>query len=91
MYKTIERNLRGTPVHEVSVNEARQNFKELLNRAADGDEIMIVRHGRPIAKLSPPPAIRRPLPDLTDFRKSITYTGKPLSQMVIEEREKDRC
>lgn len=77
-------------MEEVSVNEARQNFKELLNRAAEGEEIMIVRHGRPIAKISPPPPVRRPLPDMTEFQKSITYTGKPLSQMVIEEREKDR-
>ena len=75
---------------EVSVNVARQNFKDLLDRVADGEEIMIVRHGRPIAKFVPPPPARPRLPDLTEFRKSIKYTGKPLSQIVIEERQKDR-
>ncbi len=77
-------------MEDVSVNEARRNFKEILDRVMVGEEITIARHGRPIARIVPVNARRRRLPDMTEFHKSIKYTGKPLSQMVIEEREKDR-
>ncbi len=77
-------------MEDVSVNEARRNFKEILDRVMVGEEITIARHGRPIARIVPVNPRRRRLPDMTEFHKSIKYTGKPFSQMVIEERAKDR-
>ncbi len=91
MYESKVQNLESAPMmDDVSVNEARRNFKEILDRVCAGEEISIARHGRPIARIVPVNPRRQRLPDMTEFLKTITYTGKPLSQIVIEEREKDR-
>ena len=37
----------------VSAREANQAFSRLLSRAAGGEEIIITRRGRPVAKLVP--------------------------------------
>jgi prevent-host-death family protein len=50
MYKNADEHRPG----HVSVSEARQDFAELVNRAAYGDErIRIVRRGREIAAIVP--------------------------------------
>lgn len=37
----------------VNVYDAKTNFSRLLARVEDGDEIVISRHGRPVARLVP--------------------------------------
>ncbi len=37
----------------VSAREANQSFSKLLAEVAAGDEVVITRRGRPVAKLSP--------------------------------------
>ena len=50
MYKTIDEHRPG----HVSVSEARQDFAELVNRAAYGHErVRVVRRGREIAAIVP--------------------------------------
>ena len=44
----------------VSVYDAKTNLSRLLDRAANGEEIVITRNGRPVAKLVPAVAARRP-------------------------------
>lgn len=39
---------------QVNISEARRRFKELLDRAAAGERIVISRDGTPLAELSPP-------------------------------------
>lgn len=38
---------------EVSVYEAKTHLSRLLDRAAAGEEIILTRHGRPVARLGP--------------------------------------
>ncbi len=38
---------------EVSVHEAKTHLSRLIRRAADGEEIVISRRGRPMVKLQP--------------------------------------
>ena len=38
---------------KVNVYDAKTNLSRLLDRAAAGEEIVITRHGRPVAKLGP--------------------------------------
>jgi prevent-host-death family protein len=38
---------------EVSVHEAKTHFSRLLKRAATGEEIVILRSGKPVARLVP--------------------------------------
>ncbi|MBV9949063.1 MAG: type II toxin-antitoxin system Phd/YefM family antitoxin [Myxococcales bacterium] len=44
----------------VSVYDAKTNLSRLLDRAAAGEEIVITRNGRPVAKLVPATASRKP-------------------------------
>jgi prevent-host-death family protein len=40
-------------MHEIGAFEAKNKLSELLDRAERGDEIVITRRGRPVAKLVP--------------------------------------
>jgi antitoxin (DNA-binding transcriptional repressor) of toxin-antitoxin stability system len=42
----------------MSASEARAALPELLNRVEDGEEVTITRHGRPVAILVRPDALR---------------------------------
>jgi len=44
----------------VSVYDAKTNLSRLLDRAAGGEEIVITRNGRPVAKLVPAIPVRKP-------------------------------
>ena len=46
----------------INVHDAKTNFSKLLERVAAGEEIVIGKNGRPVAKLVPEPALtlRRP-------------------------------
>jgi len=44
----------------VSVYDAKTNLSRLLDRAASGEEVVITRNGRPVAKLVSATPVRRP-------------------------------
>jgi antitoxin (DNA-binding transcriptional repressor) of toxin-antitoxin stability system len=43
----------------MSISEARAALPELLSRVEEGEEVTITRHGRPVAVLVRPDALRR--------------------------------
>lgn len=43
----------------VSTAEAKNRFSKLLRIVADGEPVVITRHGRPVAQIAPPPIERR--------------------------------
>ena len=90
MYEITVRNTKGVLMEEISVKNARDNFKDLLDRVAMGEEVVIVRHGKPVARLLPPKPKHPRLPDLSELRASIHVTGTPASRLIIEERDKER-
>jgi prevent-host-death family protein len=77
-------------LRKVSVKEARENLKALIDQAAAGEEIILLRRGKEVARLVPPGGNRRKLPSLEDFRASLDAKGKPLSADVVEGRERER-
>ena len=77
-------------LRKVSVREARENLKSLIDQAAAGEEIILLRRGREVARLVPPKGSPRKLPSLETFRASIHPQDKPLSSEVISGREKER-
>jgi prevent-host-death family protein len=44
----------------VSVYDAKTNLSRLLDRAASGEEVVITRNGRPVAKLVAATPVRKP-------------------------------
>ena len=74
---------------EVNVKEARCNFSSLLDRVERGEEIIIKRRGKKIARLISPEN-NKFLPSLQNFRASIKLTGDPLSKAVTDLRNEER-
>jgi prevent-host-death family protein len=74
---------------EVNVKEARGNFSSLLDRVERGEEIIIKRRGKKIARLISPEN-NKFLPSLQNFRASIKLAGDPLSKTVTDLRNEER-
>jgi prevent-host-death family protein len=77
-------------MHRVSVAEARQKFRALLDEVASGGEVAILRRGKEVARIVPAPSGVRRLPSLAAFRKSIKIKGEPMSATVIRMRREER-
>ena len=74
----------------VSIKEARENLRSLLDRVAAGEEIVLLRRGKEVARLIPPRNRRRRLPSLQAFRRSVAVEGRPLSDEVARGRREER-
>jgi prevent-host-death family protein len=58
--------LQEKPMAKVSAFEAKTRFGELLERVSRGEEVVITRHGKPVARLVPEGATR-----LDDVRRAV--------------------
>ena len=76
---------------ETSAREARQHLSHLLDMVEQGEEIIITRRGQTIARLT---SVETKIPkrraNMKAFRAKIKAKGKSLSDIIIEERYKDR-
>uniref|UniRef100_A0A7C4RRH7 Antitoxin n=1 Tax=Desulfatirhabdium butyrativorans TaxID=340467 RepID=A0A7C4RRH7_9BACT len=75
---------------EVSVKQARNSIATLLDLTQKGEEILILRRGKKVARLVSIVNSEKRLPDLSDFRASIVVGGDSLSQAVIDSRNMER-
>lgn len=75
---------------EMNVKEVRNNLRLILDKVEQGEEVVITRRGRRVARLSSLENAPTPLKSLNEFRKSIHVKGSPLSQTVIDQRGKER-
>ena len=75
---------------KINVKEARSKLSSLLDQVETGDEVVILRRGKEVARLVSPKAKTDLLPSLKDFRDSIRITGKSLSNAVMYGRKKER-
>jgi prevent-host-death family protein len=44
---------------DVSIVEAKNRLPEIIHAVEDGEEVVITRHGKPVAQIVPPPPERR--------------------------------
>jgi prevent-host-death family protein len=75
---------------EINAKEARGKLSSLLKKVEKGDEIVVVRRGKQVARLVPFQRKEKHLPQLREFRASIKIKGKPLSTTVSDSREEAR-
>jgi prevent-host-death family protein len=66
---------------KVTAFEAKTRFGELLNRVAQGEEVVITRHDKPVARLVPEGAqrldeVRRAVTGLKELQERIRRRGK---------------
>lgn len=72
--------------------EAKNRLSELLDAAENGEEVMITKHGRPVAKLTPidnfDRAKAREAADwLLEFRKKHPLRGLKIKDLINEGRK----
>ena len=90
---------------QVGIKEAKNNLSQLLARVEAGEEVLITKRGRPVARIVREPdaaiaSIRAALAQLVeeglatlptrslkkDVLPLVKVKGKPVSEMVIEDR-----
>ncbi len=75
---------------KVQVNEVREQLAKYLAEAEQGEEIIITKHSKPVARLMAIEKKEKRFEDMEEFRKQFQSKGKPLSQIVIDMRNEDR-
>jgi len=73
-------------VKHVGIKLARAALPDLVRRAEAGEEIIITRHGKAVARLVGAPREPRALPTLREFRRSIGPDGTSAVPLIREER-----
>ncbi|MGH9452459.1 MAG: type II toxin-antitoxin system Phd/YefM family antitoxin [Terriglobia bacterium] len=76
--------------HRVSVREAREGLRRLLDQVQAGDEVLVLRRGVEVGRLVRPERRPVPLPDLSALRASVKRRGRALSQDIREARRSNR-
>lgn len=75
---------------EINVKEVRINFASILDRVEKGEEVVITRRGKRVARITNLCDEATPLKSLKKFRNNISIKGKSLGQTVINQRENER-
>lgn len=73
----------------VSVAQAKARLSALLDKVEAGEQVVITRHGRPVAHLSGHIKPKKPLGDLTAFRKTVPRWRKPSYVLLREMRDEE--
>lgn len=77
---------RGWEMKTATVGEIQKNFSRILKGIRAGEEITIMKRGKPVAKLTGlGPKRQIDWPDFYD--EAIELRGKPVSEVVVEGRE----
>ncbi|HAO12595.1 MAG TPA: prevent-host-death family protein [Planktothrix sp. UBA8407] len=75
---------------KISVENLGDNLKALLERVAQGEEIILVDGSREVARLVPPKTRQEWVLQRKRFRDSVLLTGEPLRVTIIQAREGER-
>lgn len=72
----------------VNLAHAKAHLSELLNQVEAGQEVVITRHGRPVAQLSPVSRPKLPLSkDLAGQRAKMPRLRRPSVELIREMRD----
>lgn len=76
----------------INIREARMNFSKLLDSVESGEDVILMRHGKRIARITAEvqnPAAKK-LPSLAEFRASLKVKGKTLRHSIQTARGLER-
>lgn len=74
----------------INVRETREKLSSLLDAVLDGDEIVIVRNGKPAARLTAPLPETVKFPDRSPLRAELPPCGERASETVRNLRDEER-
>lgn len=77
-------------MEKINIREARRHFSGLLKKVEEGQEIIITRRNKEVARLVGYQDKRPELPALSDFREKISIKGEPMSKSIIKARDEER-
>ena len=67
-------------------------MSELINKVESGEEVVITRHGRPVARVVPATPVKQPVPleRLAELRKSLPpWEGRDSAKLLRELRDEE--
>jgi antitoxin (DNA-binding transcriptional repressor) of toxin-antitoxin stability system len=82
--------LKYNPMLEVDITNTSVSVNQLLNQIDNGEEVMIIRHGKPIAKVSPMSYTRRPLSSRRELRSTQPETSTSNLEIIQTLRQEAR-
>ena len=71
----------------VNLAQAKARLSELLDKVEAGEEIVITRHGRPVAHLSSVSKPKMPVRPLAAFRAKMPNWRRPSVELLREARD----
>ena len=74
-------------MQQIGIRQAREQFSELIDAAEGGEDIVITRQGRPVARLTAASPQKRALPPLKAYRESGCRPGTPSATLIRGERD----
>lgn len=76
----------------VSLAQAKAHLSALLDRVEGGEEVLITRHGRPVAHLTPVETPKKPidLEALAKLRATMPEWRKSSAELLREMRDEER-
>ena len=77
-------------MRSVNVTETREQLAKLLDAVEAGEEVVILRRDRPVARLVPIEGSMVPFLDRSDLRGEIPPMAEPVGQFVRELRNEER-
>jgi len=88
-YDHIIGHISENNMRSVSLADAEAHLSELLSSVEAGEEIVITRHGRSVARVSPPDKQKQPLPlkRLASLRKVVPAWTEPSTNLVRQLRD----
>ncbi len=57
---------------EIGISEARARLSALINAALAGEQVVLTKHGRPVAEIRPFTTTKRPAEKLSAIRRIVT-------------------
>lgn len=76
-------------MHAMSLAQAKAHLSELLNTVESGEEVVITRHGRPVARVLPASPIKQmlPLQRLAELRQQVPAWQGSSAELLRELRD----
>lgn len=71
----------------VNLADAKARLSELVSKAESGEETVITRRGRPVARLIPIAAPREAFRSLAAFRATLPKARKPSAEIIRKLRD----
>jgi prevent-host-death family protein len=82
----------GIAVAEVSVAEAKAQLSKLLDRVEEGEEVVITRRGKPVARVSRVKRAPEPIDwdEIDRIRESMPFQEESAGDFIRRMRDEDR-